>query len=135
MDIQPLDRPLPDDVIRFVVTHIHSVQQLEVLLLVRSRASRAVTADDVSSELRTSHDAATSCLRDLVKRSILRESAPAKFEYAPAEDAVRAAVDSLALLYPSRRYSVIELIFSRPVDPIRAFADAFRVRKDEGEKK
>ena len=40
------------------------------------------------------------------------------------------AVAGLAREYAARRVTVIGLIFSKPVDKIRSFADAFRLRRD-----
>jgi hypothetical protein len=45
--------------------------------------------------------------------------------------ALDAAVAQLAKDYAERRVSVITLIFSKPVDKLRTFADAFRLRKDK----
>jgi hypothetical protein len=39
----------------------------------------------------------------------------------------------LARLYPERRFTIIEIIFSKPNDKIRSFADAFRIRRDPDE--
>ena len=39
-------------------------------------------------------------------------------------------VGSLEKVYEERRVSVITLIYSKPVDKVRTFADAFRLRKD-----
>jgi len=126
---------LPPTVVRFVTECIHSVEQLEVLLLVRTRTSPPWTAEEVSRELRTTPDAATSRLEDLTARKLLHVApgtSPKQYDFAPSDADTRTAIDLLAALYPARRYSIIELIFSRPVDPIRAFADAFRLRKDGG---
>ena len=41
------------------------------------------------------------------------------------------AVVRLAKDYAERRVTVITLIFSKPVDKLRTFADAFRLRKDK----
>jgi hypothetical protein len=42
-----------------------------------------------------------------------------------------AAVGDLAATYAERRVAVITLIASRPMDNVRAFSDAFRLRKKE----
>jgi hypothetical protein len=41
-------------------------------------------------------------------------------------------VETLAQEYAQRRFSVIELVFSRP-DAARSFADAFRLREEDEE--
>jgi hypothetical protein len=52
------------------------------------------------------------------------------YGYAPRSAELDAAVQGLAREYALRRVTVIGLIFSNPVDKIRSFADAFRIRKD-----
>jgi hypothetical protein len=42
-------------------------------------------------------------------------------------------VDEVAAAYPRFRVSIINLIFSKPIDKIRTFADAFRLTKEEKE--
>ncbi|MGC4076081.1 MAG: hypothetical protein QM702_03425 [Rubrivivax sp.] len=51
-----------------------------------------------------------------------------RFGTSPAELAT--VVDRLARLYAGRRVSIIALIYSKPTDTLRTFADAFRFRKD-----
>jgi hypothetical protein len=56
---------------------------------------------------------------------------PRTFHYAPASGSpLDAAVAQLARDYAERRVTIITLIFSKPVDKLRSFADAFRLRKD-----
>ena len=40
-------------------------------------------------------------------------------------------VADLEKIYKTRRVSVISFIYSKPTDPLRAFSDAFKLRKDE----
>jgi len=56
--------------------------------------------------------------------------APDAVRYAPAPPALDATVVQLARDYAERRVTVITMIFSKPVDKLRTFADAFRFRKD-----
>jgi hypothetical protein len=39
-------------------------------------------------------------------------------------------VAALAAAYRESRVAVIQLVFARPSDPLRSFADAFRMRRD-----
>jgi hypothetical protein len=38
-------------------------------------------------------------------------------------------IDQLAVLYQQRRFSLVQLIYARPIDKLQSFADAFRFRK------
>jgi hypothetical protein len=123
---------IPDEVQRFIAANVHSVEQLEVLLLLHRDATRAWSADEVARELRIDAGSAEGRLADLCMRRLLVEtSAPAlAYRFEPATQALGRVVSSLATLYAERRVSVITLIFAKPTDTIRSFADAFRVRKD-----
>lgn len=126
---------LPDDVQRFVAEQITSVEQLEILLLLRGRPDVEWTPTMVSEEIRTSERSATSRLADLERRGLLRsreeESSVKRFWFEPLTESLRRAVEHVATAYAERRYTVIDLIFSKPIDELRLYADAFRFRKGD----
>lgn len=129
---------LPEAVQRLIGEHIDSVEQLEVLLLLRRQKDRPWCADTVARELRIAAASASERLVDLAHRGMLAPSEPDEsspegqecFRYSPANPRLDEAVSALAAAYSERRVSVINLIFSKPTDRIRTFADAFRVRRD-----
>lgn len=127
------DAGLPSRVQRFITAHIDSLEKLEVLLLLRTRAEREWTAAEVSQELRITESSATMRLVDLTARRLLvaNGATPPAYRYSPddAEDAQ--AVSELSTVYGSKRVSVISFIFSRPLDKVRGFADAFLFKKDK----
>jgi hypothetical protein len=120
---------LPEPVVRFIQHHIHSVLQLEVLLLLRSR-DEVWTPATVASELRITEQSAELRLQDLHLRGLLSLDAPARrYAYAPQQGDSRGLVDALAECYATMRYTVINMIFSVPGDSARTLAEAFRFRK------
>ncbi|HVM16978.1 MAG TPA: hypothetical protein VM290_05315 [Gaiellaceae bacterium] len=121
---------IPQSVERLVAEHIHSVEQLEVLLLLRRTAGRSWTAGEVSDELVTQRDSVAERLEDLAARGFLsrEDGGEPRYAYAPGDAARDRDVDALADCYARRRVSVITLIFSKPSDTIRSFSDAFRLR-------
>jgi hypothetical protein len=124
-----MSEELPEDVRRFVVEHINSVEQLEVLLLLSAQAGETWTAESVSQRLYTAPAAAAMRLDDLRQQGFLTSvDAPEKaFRYRHGEqDAIVARV---AELYRERRVSIITLIYSKPHQQVQAFADAFKLRK------
>ena len=54
---------------------------------------------------------------------------PKQYHDAAHTPQVAAAIDELARLYNERRVTVITLIFTKPTDPLRSFADAFKFRR------
>jgi hypothetical protein len=123
---------LTAEVERFIAEHIHSVEQIEVLLLVQRTAPREWTAPQIAAELRTGIPSAASRLADLTARRMLGtlERAEPTYVYAPTPELDR-SVRALRLAYAERRVAVINAIFAKPaatVEAMRAFAAAFRLR-------
>ncbi|WNG54100.1 hypothetical protein F0U59_04305 [Archangium gephyra] len=124
---------LPEAVRRLIAEHIDSVEQLEILLLLQQHQERSWTAESVARELRISPLSAGDRLKDMARSAILArlQGSDAEFRYAPESPQMAEAVAGLATAYSERRVTVINLIFSKPVDKIRTFADAFRLRRDD----
>jgi hypothetical protein len=122
---------IPDDVAQFIANHIDSVEVLEVLLLLRERASEEWTDESVARELRINPVSTAARLKALAARGLLSSRDAVAFRYAPVTTAIDATVRRVAECYKERRVSVITAIFSRPNENVRIFADAFRIRKDE----
>jgi hypothetical protein len=128
---------LPARVETFIARNIDSIEKLEVLLLLRSRAPAAFSAARVAAELRIAEGSARARLQDLSARGLARPTGSIPdYVYPtggdPEQDADVAAV---ADAYAQRRVSVISFIFSNPQDKLRGFADAFRLGGGGGGKK
>lgn len=124
---------LPEPVARFIESDIHSVLQLEILLLLREHVGEWTPAR-VASELRVTDQSAELHLVDLALRGLASGSAQTRsFRYAPKTPELGALIDELASCYANMRYTVINLIFSQPGDSARALAEAFRFRRKKDE--
>lgn len=119
---------VPAPVRRFIVSHIVSVAQLEVLLLLRAAADKDWTSDEVARALVTQPEAAAGWLENLTGHGLARET-DGSYRYEPSSDEVERTVDALAESYANYRVSVISLIFSRPSERVTSLADAFRIRR------
>jgi hypothetical protein len=121
---------LPPSVRRFLARDVDSVEALEVLLLLRAHAGRAWDVDAIVAELRSTPFSIRRRLEALAKRRVVR------FEdgcwcYA-AEPKVDAVIAEVAESYDRLRLRVIEALYGAPKpEPLRAFADAFRLREAE----
>ncbi|MGH2749597.1 MAG: hypothetical protein ACRDK3_01785 [Actinomycetota bacterium] len=127
---------LPDEVTSFVLQHVHSVRQLELLLDLHNHHAREVTVEVVSRAHSLRDEQAAALLEDLARRGLLTKSdegEQALYKYEPRTKELGHQVTTLAKVYPTYRDSVISLIFSRPSESVRSFADAFRLRKDEND--
>jgi hypothetical protein len=130
---QPAEEPIPESIRRFIIDHINSVESLEILLLLSTGTIREYTAEEVSRTLCTSLESAAARLKELHRSKLLVavESADSfKYRFDPASPQA-AVVANLEKVYKTRRVSVISFIYSNPTDPLRAFSDAFRLRKEE----
>jgi hypothetical protein len=123
---------LPTAVRQLLARYIQSVEQLEVLLLVRSDPQRAWTSDEVYNVIRSSKASVTQRLERFTADGFLVEEAgePRRYRYEPKTRELATAVDETASVYGTWRIRVIEAIFAPPSDPVQSFADAFKLRKD-----
>ncbi len=113
---------------RFIASHIVSVAQLEVLLLLRAAADKEWTAGEVARALVTQPEAAAGWLDDLLGRGLATES-DGRYRYATPGADVEQTVDALAESYAKYRVAVIGLIFGKPSEGVTRLADAFRIRR------
>jgi hypothetical protein len=125
---------IPSNVRAFLNDHVESVVQVEVLLLLYAEPARAFSTADVVSALRIEPAWAEAQLSNLCARGMLAANGDGDYHWAPRTAEIEAAVAGLARAYADRRVTVIGLIYAKPApgDPLRSFADAFRIRKDKG---
>ena len=122
---------LSTSVQRFLSQYIGSLEQLEVLLLLRNNPTRSWAPGEVYEVVRSSRASVEERLESFVQLGFLvkEDGPPPAFRYAPREE-LGAALDETASAYQMWRVRVIEAIFTPVVDPAQRFADAFKVRKD-----
>jgi hypothetical protein len=82
---------------RFLMTHIDSIEKLEVLLLLRSRTERQWAASEVALELRITEPSAAARLEDLASRGLLVSNGEAPAAYH---------------LYVIRRFSFLPILYA-----------------------
>jgi hypothetical protein len=129
------DDGISDRLRRFIAQYIHSVAQLEILLLLHTNPSQAWTPADIARELRIEATGAAEQLSLLAAAGLAKNDnppgAPPAFHYHAATPDIQADTLALAQAYLIRRVTVIGIIFANPSDKIRSFSDAFRIRKEE----
>jgi hypothetical protein len=115
---------------RRLLERIDSVAQLEVLLQLHRSAPDEWSARSLADELRIEAAWAAEQLELLSERGLLARVAAGVYRFQPADPEVAKDVDALAGQYADRRVAVIALLYSKPTDHIRVFADAFRIRRE-----
>jgi hypothetical protein len=118
---------------RFLAAHIHSVMQLELLLLMARRDVEGCTAPEAAAELRAPVGWVETQLVDFAGNRVIGfDDAASEVRYRfDAAGPHAQAVGELADAYARRRTSVIKLIFAAPPRDIESFADAFRLRDED----
>lgn len=122
-------RDFPRPFVTFVNKYISSVEQIEVLLILLANPERSWSVDEISAILRSSRRSIETRLSALIASGLAGMPEAGYYRYS-ARGRTHEMVQTLQAEYGARRFSVIELVFSRP-DPARSFADAFRLREEE----
>jgi DNA-binding IclR family transcriptional regulator len=123
---------IPTEVKDFILRNIASVEEMEVLFFLRDRRDSAWTAAALSAQLRSSVPSIDQRLSELLARGLVaRGEASGSYRYWPKDAALEELVAKLAQYYAERRISIIELIYTRPSDKLRSFADAFRIKEEK----
>jgi DNA-binding IclR family transcriptional regulator len=119
-------------VCQFIDQNIESLAELETLLLIRSDSKGGCDAADIAKALYISTEQAGRLLADLARRGMIAatEAQATHYSLNPANADSDAAIAEVALAYEERRVAVISLIYSKPLNKVQTFADAFRLRKD-----
>lgn len=120
--------PISEDLRRFIAQHIHSVLQLEILLLLRATKTEWTPAS-LAEELRITEQSAEFRLKDLQLRGLVSNGSAAESYRYDSQVGAEPLVEELAQCYADAKYTVINLIFSEPGDSARSLAEAFRFRK------
>jgi hypothetical protein len=125
---------LPEDIRQFLLRYIDSVEQLEVLLLLRGSPGASWSPEAVAQALYSNPTSVAYRLAMLQRHElIVAADPPSSYRYQPASPALHEAVARVAEMYKERRVAVITFIASKPMANVRAFSDAFRLRKKDPE--
>jgi hypothetical protein len=124
---------IPDQDKKFIDKNVNSVEQLEVLLFLHDHPNKEWSATEIGRELRIDPDSAATRLADLHSQGLLKTSGsiPPLYLYNPINSELNRVVDTISKTYLKHRYTIINLIFSKPIDKVCTFADAFKIKREE----
>jgi hypothetical protein len=119
---------IPAELRDFIARHIDSVGQLEALLLLRDNAERGWSASELAARLYVAEAEAAAILAHLAVQGFVT----VKGETVQYDRQARQAgmVDRLAETYARQLIPITNLIHAKPRG-IRAFADAFKLKRDK----
>lgn len=126
-----------DEALRqFLMVHVHSFEDLEVLLLARRLRGQKLDVEAAARTLNIDQELAASALNDLAASGLLSETmaGPSAYEYS-AHGELGVRVEELVKAYDEQRVAVVTTIASNAIlrvkrSAIKTFAEAFMLRKD-----
>jgi hypothetical protein len=128
--VPPLNLPAPT--IEFISHHIHSVEQLEVLVLLHRDPQARWSAKRVYDVVMSTLQSVQRWLDDLTRRGLIQKHPDEAEGYqASPDEAVRSLVAQLAECYRNTPVRVIEAIYRRESSAVQSFADAFKLNNPE----
>ncbi len=125
--------PIPDEVRRFLDENVESIDQLEILRILSETPDKEWLARDLARMTQTPPETAAASLTALHARGLLALETRGDLLLArrgARTPGLEAQVDRLLQLYRERPVTMIKLVYARANERLRAFADAFKIRKE-----
>lgn len=118
------------DLRNFLQQRLTSMDQIEIVLLLMRDPARAWTAPEVAAAVGTPQESAAMRLFLLASGGLIvfEPAGMPKYRYASGNAEADAMLSELARLHESDRGAVGALV-GAPPDPLRSFADAFKLKK------
>ena len=127
----PVAFSISDNLRNFLAQRLSTVEQIEIVLLLMRDPSRAWTAMEVAESLGTAPESAAMRLFLLASGGLLlfEPAGVPRYRYAPQSGETGTLLADLAALYPENRDAFAAQLGGATADPIRSFADAFKLKK------
>jgi hypothetical protein len=128
--------PIPEDIRRFLDGNIETIDQLEILRILGEKPDREWDAASLAAEVQAEVQVVAAHVLALQSRGLLAcergGGAGLVCRHGPRTAELQVQVGRLLQLYRERPVTLIKFVYERAKDPLRKFADAFRLRKEEG---
>ena len=114
----------------FLQQRLTSMEQIEVVLLLRKEPARSWTAPEVSAALRTAPESAAMRLFLLASSGMIafEPAGLPRYRYAGEDRETDGLLQELAEVLAVDRGAIAALV-GAPPDPLRSFADAFKLKR------
>jgi hypothetical protein len=124
------DAELSSEAKQFLRSYIQSLEQLEILSLLRTHRDREWTAAAIYEVILSNERSIGDRLAQFAASGLLVASgtAPISYRYEPADPQTETGARETLQAYRDRRVLVTETIFRPDADPAKSFADAFRFK-------
>ena len=124
---------IPEEVKRFLINHIDSVAELEILVFLRERRDRSWSCRPVADYIFTSEEITADLLVKLTDKGLLTADgmSPASFRYGPQNQNLARLLDQLAEAYTKYLVPITNLVHKKSRRNIESVAEAFKLKKEE----
>jgi hypothetical protein len=122
------EAPRKPEVDRFILEEIESVSHLEALLLLWRSRPKSWTSEDMAKAVYVSSEHTLAILRDLESRQLVSNESGNYFYQSNLER--DDLIEELDRVYRRELIRVSKMIHSKASPSVRAFARAFRLKKD-----
>lgn len=117
----------------FIAAEIHTLEQLEILLLLSGNPHKWWAPKAVYEVVKSSQASVSDRLAEMARHGILKseKAAEVHYQFSPSDEALWKIVSELREAYKERSVKVVQAIYSKPPDGVQEFAKAFQLRKDK----
>ena len=125
--------PFPEDVARFLYDNVESIDQLEILRVLGEERQKEWDTAALAAEVQAKPEAVRAHLAAMQARGLLAittRGTGLSCRHGARSPELEDMVGRLLQLYRERPVTMIKMVYERAMDPLRAFADAFRIRKE-----
>jgi hypothetical protein len=123
---------LPPEVRQFIASHLASVEELEILLLLAKGEKQEWTVDPIYQIILSSRSSVERALEKFVADGLAHKSvAGATSVYRFQPKGGDSAIQELARSYREAPVRVIAAIYQKSHDSVQGFADAFKIKRDD----
>ena len=120
---------LPVAVRKLIRRHVHSVGELELLMLLHAESDRSWSVGEICDALGCPPSWAEAQLAAMDEGGLV-EGAGDSWRFAPANTELAEATAALHEAYRLQSREVVRYVFATPGRDLKAFSDAFRLRKE-----
>jgi hypothetical protein len=124
---------ISEEIKNFLAKNIHTIEELETLLLLADAPDNLWTAQYVAQRIQSDEVTAATLLEALKERKFLisKKMPGLVYQFSPDSKEARDVIHTLVVVYKEKRIQVLQLIVEKSDDRLRAFSDAFKMRRKD----
>jgi hypothetical protein len=124
------DADLPEGIPQFLAQNVHSVEQLEILLLLRASPDHVWTVREVYQRVLTNEKSVEQSLGKLCAHDLIHRAYEGAFQFKTSPETEK-ILEELARLYKEKPTRILYALYGAQRPELEAFTQAFRVRKSK----